>query len=78
MSAPTVRLTPDGYVVSCDALAGIEGHGPTETAAWNDFWRALHSAWQPSSDIGERAEGAGSLSAVAAKAWKEALHRLSP
>ncbi|MFE9560019.1 hypothetical protein ACFYM0_02775 [Streptomyces sp. NPDC006487] len=30
MSAPlSVRLPPDGYVVSCETLAGIEGHGPT-------------------------------------------------
>ncbi|MGR4878138.1 hypothetical protein ACIPUC_01705 [Streptomyces sp. LARHCF249] len=53
MSAPTVRLTPDGYVVSCDTLAGIEGHGPTETAAWSDFWKALHTAWRPSGTVGE-------------------------
>ncbi|WP_405497502.1 hypothetical protein [Streptomyces sp. NBC_00096] len=48
MPAPTVRLTPDGYVVSCESLGGIEGHGPTETAAWTDFWQALHTAWRPS------------------------------
>ncbi|MCB5165856.1 hypothetical protein LG634_13550 [Streptomyces bambusae] len=55
MPAPTVRLTPDGYVVSCETLAGIEGHGPTETAAWTDFWKALHTAWQPSDAQGPHA-----------------------
>lgn len=41
-----VRVTPDGYEVSCQGIE-VVGHGPTETAAWNDFWSALHTGWKP-------------------------------
>ncbi|MFF3160018.1 hypothetical protein [Streptomyces sp. NPDC057910] len=42
----SVELTPDGYNVTCPGTH-VTGHGPTETAAWNDFWNAYHAQWQP-------------------------------
>ncbi|MEV7417071.1 hypothetical protein [Streptomyces sp. NPDC089919] len=61
MAVPfTVRLTPDGYVVSCEGPAGIEGHGPTESAAWTDFWKAMHTEWQPPADPAEPGVPGGS------------------
>ncbi|MFE5947227.1 hypothetical protein [Streptomyces sp. NPDC056480] len=40
----SVELTPDGYTVT-----RVTGHGPTETAAWSDFWNAYHAQWPPTS-----------------------------
>ncbi|MFE5549900.1 hypothetical protein ACFQ71_39855 [Streptomyces sp. NPDC056534] len=41
-----VELTPDGYTVTCPGT-DVTGHGPTETAAWSDFWDACHAQWKP-------------------------------
>ncbi|MFI8294263.1 hypothetical protein ACIGBL_34760 [Streptomyces sp. NPDC085614] len=38
--------TPDGYTVTCPG-SRVTGYGPTETAAWNDFWTAYHAQWKP-------------------------------
>ncbi|MGW2207094.1 hypothetical protein [Streptomyces sp. NPDC001774] len=46
----SVQLTPDGYTVTCPGTR-ITGHGPTETAAWNDFWTAYHAQWKPPTTI---------------------------
>ncbi|MEU9298530.1 hypothetical protein [Streptomyces sp. NPDC048266] len=42
----SIKLTPDGYTVTCPGTP-ITGHGPTETAAWSDFWAAYHAQWKP-------------------------------
>ncbi|MFF7183405.1 hypothetical protein [Streptomyces sp. NPDC008121] len=42
----SIELTPDGYTVTCPG-SRITGHGPTETAAWSDFWAACHAQWKP-------------------------------
>ncbi|MFB7867905.1 hypothetical protein [Streptomyces sp. NPDC056069] len=42
----SVELTPDGYTVPCPSTY-VTGHGPTETAAWNDFWTAYRAQWKP-------------------------------
>ncbi|MEV6332950.1 hypothetical protein [Streptomyces sp. NPDC051909] len=46
----SVELTPDGYTVTCPG-SRVTGHGPTETAAWNDFWTAYHAQWEPPAPI---------------------------
>ncbi|WP_371666743.1 hypothetical protein OG985_45145 [Streptomyces sp. NBC_00289] len=46
----SVQLTPDGFTVTCPGTH-ITGHGPTETAAWNDFWNAYHAQWKPPATI---------------------------
>ncbi|MDX2565167.1 hypothetical protein PV371_36710 [Streptomyces sp. TX20-6-3] len=42
----SVELTPNGYTVTCPGI-DVAGHGPTETAAWSDFWTARHAQWTP-------------------------------
>ncbi|MFE5946913.1 hypothetical protein [Streptomyces sp. NPDC056480] len=46
----SVQLTPDGYTVTCPSTH-VSGHGPTETAAWNDFWAAYHAEWEPTAPL---------------------------
>jgi hypothetical protein len=52
----SIRLTPDGYTVTVTCTCTCTGtgtgthvtrHGPTEAAAWNDFWTAYHAQWMP-------------------------------
>ncbi|MFF3403062.1 hypothetical protein ACFYW6_31760 [Streptomyces sp. NPDC002659] len=42
----SVEVTPDGYVVCCPG-SDVVGRGPTEAAAWDDFWTAVRAGWQP-------------------------------
>ncbi|MZE52747.1 hypothetical protein GTY86_15930 [Streptomyces sp. SID5770] len=42
----SVQLTPDGYTVTCPGTL-VTGYGPTEAAAWNDFWAAYRAQWKP-------------------------------
>uniref|UniRef100_UPI003F497CFA hypothetical protein n=1 Tax=Streptomyces sp. CA-141956 TaxID=3240051 RepID=UPI003F497CFA len=44
--AVSIEVTADGYAVSCPG-SGVTGHGPTEAAAWEDFWAAARAGWQP-------------------------------
>ncbi|MER7577842.1 hypothetical protein [Streptomyces sp. NPDC126514] len=46
----SVELTPDGYTVTCSGTH-VTGHGPTETAAWGDFWNACRTQWKPPAAI---------------------------
>lgn len=78
MPAPTVRLTPDGYVVSCDTPAGIEGHGPTESAAWDDFRKALRTGWHPSGAAGDEGLDEPSSPPSPRHVWRAAANRLRP
>ncbi|MEU9298660.1 hypothetical protein [Streptomyces sp. NPDC048266] len=41
----SVQLTPDGYTVTCPGTL-VTGYGPTEAAAWNDFWTAYKAQWE--------------------------------
>ncbi|MFF3061454.1 hypothetical protein [Streptomyces sp. NPDC057909] len=43
--AVSVRVTSDGYVVSCPGTE-VVGRGPTETDAWLDFWDAVRDDWE--------------------------------
>ncbi|WP_406053599.1 hypothetical protein OG462_44255 [Streptomyces sp. NBC_01077] len=43
--AVSVKVTSGGYVVSCPGTRVI-GWGPTEAAAWEDFWAAVRADWK--------------------------------
>ncbi|MFD5110628.1 hypothetical protein [Streptomyces cinereoruber] len=46
----SVQLTPDGYTVTCPGTL-VTGYGPTEAAAWNDFWTAYRDQWEPPASL---------------------------